>query len=76
MFLKVHAIVHNERILLNVDEIDSVQELKEGSKYYEAYGTAGARSVIRINDRILPVKETVVQIEHLMNKKIPILGGK
>lgn len=74
MFLKVHAIVHNERILLNVDEIDSVQELKEGSKYYEAY--PGAKSVIRINDKVLPVKETVVQIEHLIGKNTPILGGK
>lgn len=76
MFLKVHAIFHNERILLNVDEIISVQEMKEGSKYYEAYGTSGAKSVIRINDRVLPVKETVVQIEHLIGKNMPILGGK
>lgn len=74
MFLKVHAVVHNERILLNVDEIVSVQEIKEGSKYYEAY--PGAKSVIRIDDRILPVKETVVQIEHLIGKNTPIIGGK
>ena len=74
MFLKVHAIFHNERILLNVDEIISVQEMKEGSKYYEAY--PGAKSVIRIDDRVLPVKETVVQIEHLIGKNVTILRGK
>lgn len=76
MFLKVHAIFNNERILLNVDEIEAIQELKEGSKYFETYGAAGAKTIIKINDRVLPVKETVIQIEHLMSKKMPILGGK
>jgi len=76
MFLKVHGIVNNERIMLNVDDIEAIQELKEGSKFYETYGTAGAKTIIRINDRVLPVRETVIQIEHLMCKKMPILGGK
>ena len=74
MFIQLHGVLENERILLNVYEIEAIQELKKGSKYYETYGEKGAKTVIRIGGKTLPVKESIVQITHAL-KGVQLIGG-
>lgn len=64
MFLKLHGIISNEKILINTEYIEAIQEITSDSKTYKAYFDAGAKSVIRIGGRTLPVKESVTQIEN------------
>lgn len=74
MFIALHGVLGNERILLNVYEIEAIQELKKGSKYYETYGEKGAKTVVRIGGNPLPVKESIVQITHAL-KGVQLIGG-
>jgi uncharacterized protein (DUF1330 family) len=64
MFLKLHGIFSNEKIIINTEYIEAIQEITSDSKTYKAYFEAGAKSVIRIGGRTLPVKESVTQIEN------------
>ena len=64
MFLKLHGIISNEKIIINTEYIEAIQEITSDSKTYKAYFDAGAKSVIRIGGRTLPVKESVTQIEN------------
>ena len=74
MFIQLHGVLGNERILLNVYEIEAIQEIKKGSKYYETYGGKGAKTVIRIGGNPLPVKESIVSITHVL-KGVQLIGG-
>lgn len=74
MFIQLHGVLGNERILLNVYEIKAIQEIKKGSKYYETYREKGAKTVIRIGDNSLPVKESIVSITHAL-KGVQLIGG-
>ncbi len=74
MFIQLHGVLGNERILLNVYEIEGFQEIKKGSKYYENYGEKGAKTVVRVRGLSLPVKETIVQITHAL-KRVQLIGG-
>jgi len=78
MFLKLHGVMSNEKILVNTDFIEAIQEISEGSKYYSTYGKAGAKTVIRVGGKTLPVKESVIQIENKFKPPVPkkTLGGK
>lgn len=62
MFLKLHGIISNEKILINIEYIEAIQEISDKSKTYKTYFDAGAKTVIRIGGRTLPVKESVTQI--------------
>ena len=64
MILKLHGIISNEKILINTEYIEAIQEITSDSKTYKTYYEAGAKSVIRIGGRTLPVKESVTQIEN------------
>lgn len=64
MFLKLHGIISNEKILINPEYIEAIQEITSDSKTYKAYFDAGAKTVIRIGGKTLPVKESVTQIEN------------
>lgn len=64
MFLKLHGIISNEKILINTEYIEAIQEITSDSKTYKAYFEAGAKSVIRVGGKTLPVKESVTQIEN------------
>lgn len=74
MFIQLHGLINNERLLISTDQIEAIQELKKGSKYYETYSKSGAKSILRVNGQILPVKETIVQITHVM-KRTGLVGG-
>ena len=64
MFLKLHGIISNEKILINPEYIEAIQEITSDSKTYKAYFDAGAKTVIRIGGKTLPTKESVTQIEN------------
>ena len=75
MFIKVHGINFNERIILNVEDIQALQELKDGSKY-QIYKDKGAQPVLRLSDGPLPVKESIITLENILKKAELIVGGK
>lgn len=66
MFIKLHGIVENNRIIINVNHIEAIQEIKNGSKYYEFHTKHGAKTVISIQGNTIPVKESITQIEHML----------
>lgn len=74
MFIKVHGINFNERIILNVEDIQALQELKDGSKY-QIYKDKGAKTVLRLSDGLLPVKESIITLENVLKKAELIVGG-
>lgn len=77
MFLKLHGIISNEKILINTEHIEAIQEISSESKTYKTYFDAGAKSVIEIKGAPLPVKESVVQIENKFKSIAPYpLGGE
>ena len=51
MFLKLHGVMSNEKILINTEFIEAVQEISPDSKTYKAYYEAGAKTVIRVRSR-------------------------
>lgn len=71
MFIKLHGAVCNNRIAFNVDHIEAIQEIKEGSKYYDFHTKNGAKSIISISGNSIPVKESITQIEHLFRGPQP-----
>ena len=74
MFIKLHGVLDNERILINVYSIEAIQELKTSSKYYEKAGEKGAKTIIKVGDKPIAVKETLVQITHML-KGVQLIGG-
>ncbi len=69
MFLKLHGTISNEKIIINTEYIEAIQEITSASKTYKAYFDAGAKT--------LPVKESVVQIENKFKSFAPYqLGGE
>ena len=77
MFLKLHGILSNEKIVINTEYIEAIQEITSASKTYKAYFDAGAKTVIRVGGKTLPVKESVVQIENKFKSFSPCsLGGE
>jgi len=66
MFIKLHGIVGNNRLIINIDEIEAIQEIKNGSKYYAFHTEHGAKSVISMKKNTIPVKESITQIEHML----------
>lgn len=78
MFLKLHGVMSNEKILINTEFIEAVQEISPDSKTYKAYYEAGAKTVIRVGGKTLPVKESVQQIENRFKSPAPktMIGGE
>jgi len=78
MFLKLHGVMSNEKILINTEFIEAVQEISPDSKTYKAYYEAGAKTAIRVGGKTLPVKESVQQIENRFKSPAPkaMIGGE
>ena len=74
MFLKLHGILSNEKIIINTAYIEAIQEISDKSKTYKTYFDAGAKTVIKIGGTPLPVKESVTQIENKF-KALKTVGG-
>ena len=72
MFIKLHGI-KNIRMIVNVDEIKAIQEITEDSKH-AIYMESGAKTLIHIDDKLLPIKESIIQVENKL-KKLGAFGG-
>lgn len=72
MFIKLHG-VKGARILVNVDHIRAFQEITDDSKY-AVNKESGAKSLIQIDDKLVPVKDSITQISHAL-KKSKLIGG-
>ena len=48
MFIKLH--VDDTRLILNVNEIETIQEIKNGSKYHDYCTKYGAKTIIKVKD--------------------------
>lgn len=73
MFIKLHGAVGN-RLIINVEAIKAVQEITKESKYWKTYGEAGVKSLLQIDDKLVPVKDSAIQIENRL-KKLGQIGG-
>lgn len=55
------------RLIVNLDHVRAFQEVTEDSKYSE-YLASGAKSMVQIDDKLVPVKDSIIQIKNLINK--------
>lgn len=62
--------VKGARLIFNVDHIRAFQEITSESKYAE-YLTSGAQTMVQLDDKLVPVKESIIQVKNILNK----LGG-
>lgn len=72
MFIKLHGVL-GQRLAINLDDIQTIQEITEGSKY-EKYTGSGAKTAIVVGGEVLLVKNSFVQIENIL-KKVEQIGG-
>jgi len=72
MFIKLHGVL-GQRLAINLDDIQTIQEIAEGSKYAKYMGS-GAKSAIVVGGEVLLVKNSFVQIENIL-KKVEQIGG-
>ena len=68
-FIALHG-VKGIRLIINLDSVKTFQEITTDSKYAE-HLESGAKTMIHIDDKVLPVKESIVQVKNLISK----LGG-
>lgn len=62
--------VKGARLIFNVDHIRAFQEITSESKYAE-YLASGAKTMVQLDDKLVPVKETIIQVKNILNH----LGG-
>lgn len=74
MFIKLHGILGN-RLIINVNAIKAFQEIVQGSKYSK-YTESGAKTIIQVGDDLIPIKNSIVQIENMLKKAEQIGGTK
>lgn len=72
MFIKLHGVL-GQRLAINLEDIQTVQEIIEGSKYAK-YMESGAKSAIVVGGEVILVKNSFVQIENIL-KKVEQIGG-
>jgi len=72
MFIKLHG-VKGARLLINPEYVRAFQELTPDSKY-AVNMESGAKSLVQIDDKLVPVKDSIVQIDNLL-KKAGLIGG-
>lgn len=72
MFIKLHG-VKGARLLFNVVHIRAFQEITEDSKY-AVNKESGAKSLIQVDDKLIPVRESIVEIQNII-KKAELFGG-
>lgn len=83
MFIQLHG-VKGARILFNVDHIRAFQEITDDSKY-AVNKASGAKSLVQVDDKLVPVKDSITQINHVLKNsglfgtyyKLPtkVIGG-
>ena len=72
MFIKLHG-VKGIRLIVNINEIKVMQEITHDSKYAVNL-EHGAKSLIQIDDKLIPIKESIIQLENIL-KKHGQIGG-
>lgn len=72
MFIKLHG-VKGARLLINPDHVRAFQEITKDSKYAE-YLESGAKSLVQIDDKLVPVKDSIIEINNML-KKSGLIGG-
>lgn len=83
MFIQLHG-VKGARILFNLDHIRAFQEITDDSKY-AVNKASGAKSLVQVDDKLVPVKDSITQINHILKNsglfgtyyKLPtkVIGG-
>lgn len=66
MFIKLRGIL-GYRLIVNVNMIHAVQEITEESKYSE-FLEHGAKCMLQIDDKVIPIKDSIVQVENMLKK--------
>ena len=55
------------RLIVNLDHVRAFQEITKDSKYSE-FMPSGAKSMVQIDDQLVPVKDSIIQIRNIINK--------
>ena len=55
------------RLIVNLDHVRAFQEITKDSKYSE-FMPSGAKSMVQIDDKLVPVKDSIIQIRNIINK--------
>lgn len=72
MFIKLHGVL-GQRLAINLDDIQAIQEILDNSKYSKAL-ESGAKSAITVGGEVILVKNSFVQTENIL-KKVEQIGG-
>ena len=72
MFIKLHG-VKGARLIVNTKHIRAFQEITEDSKY-AVNKESGAKSLVQIDDKLVPVRDSIIEIRNIM-KKADLFGG-
>lgn len=72
MFIKLHGVL-GQRLAINLDDIQAIQEILDNSKYSKAL-ESGAKSAITVAGEVILVKNSFTQIENIL-KKVEQIGG-
>lgn len=72
MFIKLHG-VKGARLLFNLDHVRAAQEITDDSKY-AVNKESGAKSLVQVDDKLIPVRESIIEIQNIL-KKAEQFGG-
>lgn len=64
MFIQLHG-VKGARLLINIEHVRAFQEITDDSKY-AVNKESGAKSLVQIDDKLVPVKDSITQINHIL----------
>ncbi|MBO7425457.1 MAG: hypothetical protein J6U23_07235 [Clostridiales bacterium] len=73
MFIQLHG-VKGARLLINIEHVRAFQEITDDSKY-AVNKESGAKSLVQIDDKLVPVKDSILEIRNIM-KKADLFGGE
>ena len=66
MFISLRGLKQS-RLIVNTDHVRAFQEITPDSKYAD-YLTSGAHTMAQIDDKVVPVKDSIIQIKNIINK--------
>ena len=72
MFIKLHG-VKGARLLINTKHVRAFQEITDDSKY-AVNKESGAKSLVQIDDKLVPVKDSIVEIMHIIREAVDCGG--
>jgi len=72
MFIQLHG-VKGARLLINIEHVRAFQEITDDSKY-AVNKESGAKSLVQIDDKLVPVRDSIIEIRNIM-KKADLFGG-